>query len=294
MVFDNHRVTVLDNLVTGVEKNLDCVCSDIEFVKGDIRDHNLMARLVDRSEIVYHMAATVGVDRVLHNDTEVSEIDYRAAVELFKLAAFADVETFLFASSSEAYGKFPQDRLPMKEDDIFTPDTVYGFAKYTAELELLRVIQETDMAGVSVRYFNVFGPKQTLNGYAVPTFVKESLNGGTIELHGDGEQTRDMTYIDDAVELTIAVADPKYSSEVFNIGTGDQVSMIDLAEQIIELSGATHTKTKFILERRPSDLYHKQGSAKKILSATGLKAEKQLLDGLSEVVQYRKEYPYDC
>ena len=289
LVKGNSKVTVLDNLSTGSLNNLESVLSYLEFIEGDIRDSDLIKKTIKKKEIVYHMAAEVGVDRILKKDTEVCETDYLASVDLFNLAAKAGIEVLLFASSSEIYGKFPQDRLPMKEDDRFTPDTVYGWAKYGAELQLEKISKETEMAGVSVRYFNVYGPRQTLNGYCVPNFVNSSLNNHDIIIHGNGFQTRDLTYIDDAVKMTLSVADSKYKSEVFNIGTQTEVTMLNLANIIRDLT-KSKSRIRFIEPRRPADLYHKMGDASKILNATGIKSEINLNEGLIQCIEYARRH----
>jgi len=285
LVKSHNKVTVMDNLSTGSLNNLDDVLSHLEFIRGDIRDIDLMKKAIRKKEVVYHMAAEVGVDRVLKRDTEICETDYLSAVDLFNLSAKAGVGVLLFASSSEVYGKFPQDRLPMKEEDRFTPDTVYGWAKYGAELRLKDISEKTEMAGVSVRYFNVYGARQTLNGYCVPNFVDAALHNQDIRIHGNGSQTRDLTYIDDAVKMTLAVTNPKNVGEVFNIGTQTEVSMLDLANMI---RGLTNSKSRisFIEQRRPTDLYHKMGDASKILKATGMRSETSLDEGLTRCIKY--------
>jgi len=294
LVEEHNKVSVLDNLSTGSLDNLEDVLSDLEFIRGDIRDLDLVKKAIKKKEVVYHMAAEVGVDRILKKDTEVCETDYLSAVDLFKTAAKAGVGVLFFASSSEVYGKFPQDRLPMKEDDRFTPDTVYGWAKYGGELRLREISEKTEMAGVSARYFNVYGARQTLNGYCVPNFIDAALNDQDIRIHGDGSQTdgsqtRDLTYIDDAVKMTLAITNPKFTGEVFNIGTQTEVSMLNLANIIRGLTGSK-SRISFIKPRRPTDLYHKMGDASKILNATGIKSETSLNGGLIQCVEYAREH----
>jgi UDP-glucose 4-epimerase len=289
LVRNNNRVTVFDNLSTGSLDNLRGIFSDLEFIEGDIRDSDLVKKITKKKEIVFHLAAEVGVDRVLKKDaSEVCETDYLASVDLFKIAAKAGVRVLLFASSSEVYGKFPQDRLPMKEDDKFAPDTVYGWAKYGAELKLKEISEKTEMAGVSVRYFNVYGPRQTLNGYCVPHFIDSSLNNKAITIHGDGFQTRDLTYIDDATKMTISVADYKNKGEVFNIGTQTEITMLNLANIIKNLT-KSKSLIRFIEPRRPTDLYHKIGDASKILNTNGIKSETELNEGLNRCIEYARE-----
>jgi UDP-glucose 4-epimerase len=288
LVRDNNKVTILDNLSTGSLDNIRDVLSDLRFIEGDIRDSALVRKVIRRKEVVYHLAAEVGVDRVLKDDNEVCETDYLAAVDLFNLAAKAGTETLLFASSSEIYGKFPQDRLPMRENDRFTPDTVYGWAKYGAELRLKEISEKTRMAGVSVRYFNVYGARQTPNGYCVPNFINFSLKNEDILIHGNGSQTRDLTYIDDAVKMTLAVAERKNKGDVFNIGTQTGITMLELADLILILT-ESKSNISFIKQRRPADLYHKVGDASKILNATRIKSEMDLKEGLIKCIEYARK-----
>ena len=290
LVKSGNNVTIFDNLSTGSLRNLKEIIQDIDFIQGDIKNLDLVKNAVRKKEIIYHFAAEVGVDRVLKKDNDVCETDYLAAVDLFELSSKSGIELLIFASSSEVYGKFPQDRLPMKEADRFTPDTIYGWAKYGAEMRLKEMSEKTGMAGISLRYFNVYGPRQTLNGYCVPSFVDFCLKNEDIAIHGDGSQTRDLTYLDDAVRMTLAVADPKYRSEVFNIGTKKEVTMMNLASMIQKLS-ESKSSIKFIEPRRPTDLYHKMGDATKILDITGIKAEVGLTEGLTNCIEYCRKHP---
>jgi nucleoside-diphosphate-sugar epimerase len=221
-------------------------------------------------------------------DTEVCETDYLSAVDLFYSAAKAGVGLLLFASSSEVYGKFPQDRLPMKENDRFTPDTVYGWAKFGAELMLDKICKETGMTGVSARYFNVYGPGQTLNGYCVPSFIDFALNDKDILIHGDGFQTRDLTYLDDAINATLSIANYKSGNQIFNVGTQTEVTMLGLAKIILDLT-KSRSKIVFIEPRRPTDLYHKMGDSTKLLNTTGIKPETNLIEGLNTTIRYYQE-----
>ncbi len=285
LVKKGDKVTVLDNLSTGSLENLREIYNDLEFIEGDIEDSELLKKLVQKKDTVYHLAAELGVDKVANNDTRVSELDYLASVRLFNASVKVNVETLLFASTSEVYGRFPQYKLPMKENDMFTPDTVYGWAKFGAELKLKEITEKSETAGVIARYFNVYGPNQSLTGFCVPHFIQNSLTNQDIKIHGDGSQTRDLTYVDDSARMTIAIAKPKYKGEVFNIGSQIQVTMLDLANFILNFNGSS-SKIKFIEPRRPTDLYHKMGDASKIYKATGIKPKTSLKDGLRECILY--------
>lgn len=287
LVKEGYKGVVLDDLRTGVLSNLKDVIDKIDFVKGSINDKKLLDNVMQGVDIVYHLAAEVGVDRVIGRDKEVWKNDYEGTKKVLDVAAKHRVRKFLFTSTSEVYGKFNPDRLPMKEDNFFTPDTIYGKAKLEAEKLVAQYSNELGIIGVSTRYFNAYGPRQTLNGYCIPHFIDAALKGEDIKIHGDGSQTRDLTYIDDAVKLTMTLITnsfrDKFSGETFNIGTGFSISMNDLARKIIEMTNS-ESKIIYIPRRRPTDGYHKQGDATKILKSTGLKPEINLEEGLKKTI----------
>jgi UDP-glucose 4-epimerase len=292
LVKEGHDVRVIDDLRTGDLKNLESVIDKITFYQDSILNDQALEPLMHKIDVVYHLAAEVGVNRVIGRDKDVWENDYKGTVKVLNKALKYGAEKFLFTSTSEVYGKFDQKRLPMKENDKFKPDTVYGEAKLFSEKIISKYSKHFGITGVSTRYFNAYGPKQTLNGYCVPHFIDAALRGENIKIHGDGSQTRDLTYIDDAVKLTMALLDDnlkdKVKGESFNIGTGFAISMNDLAQKIIEMTGSK-SKIVYIPKRRPTDGYHKQGAAMKILKVTGLKPKVGLEEGLEKTIVYHKQ-----
>lgn len=292
LVKEGHDVRVIDDLRTGNTDNLKSVIDQITFVKDSILNDRALEPLMHKVDTVYHLAAEVGVNRVIGRDKEVWENDYTGTAVALDSALRHGAKKFLFTSSSEVYGKFDQERLPMKECDKFEPDTIYGEAKLRGEKLVSAYSKYFDLAGVSTRYFNAYGPRQTLNGYCVPHFIDAALKGEDIKIHGDGSQTRDLTYIDDAVKLTMALLDDrlkdKVKGEVFNIGTGFAISMNDLAQKIIEMTGSK-SKVRHIPKRRPIDSYHKKGDATKILRITGLKPQVGLEEGLAKAIEYHRQ-----
>ncbi|MDP2906372.1 MAG: GDP-mannose 4,6-dehydratase [Nanoarchaeota archaeon] len=292
LVKEGHDVRVIDDLRTGDLKNLESVIDKITFCQDSILNNQALEPLMYNIDIVYHLAAEVGVNRVIGRDKSVWENDYKGTLKVINKALKCGAEKFLFTSTSEVYGKFDQKRLPMKENDKFKPDTVYGEAKLFSENVVSKYAKRFEMTGVSTRYFNAYGPRQTLNGYCVPHFIDAALKGENIKIHGNGSQTRDLTYIDDAVKLTMTLLDDylkdKVKGESFNIGTGFAISMNDLAQKIIEM---TESKSKiiYIPNRRPTDGYHKKGDATKILEVTGLKPRIGLEEGLAKTIEYHKQ-----
>ena len=283
-----NQVVVLDNLSTGRRSNLEPFAERIEFIVGDILDTNSLSRAMEGVSTVYHLGAEVGVDRVMKkSEKQILKIDLEGTRRVLDLSVRKGVKTFLFASSSEVYGKVDQKKLPISEDRHFTPDTTYGKAKLLAELLGKDYSRKNGMSVVSIRFFNVYGPGQSLNGYCVPNFINAALTSQDLRIHGDGTQTRDLTYVDDAVKLMISVCDRKFDQQAFNIGTGNSISMNDLAAKVIRLTGS-QSKIKHVKKRRPTDSYHKCGDPRKIRQATGARTEFSLDEGLKKCIEAKK------
>jgi UDP-glucose 4-epimerase len=280
-----NQITVLDNLSTGNLKNLR---DGVTFIKGDVRDEKTVVRALEGCTKVYHHAAELGVDRIMKmSDSAMADVDYHGTKTVLEACRNSEVKTLLFASTSEVYGDYLKEDLPMVESDDFKPDTPYGEAKKSAEVLCSEFSKETGMNTVCVRYFNVYGARQTLNGYAIPNFIRAALRNETIKIHGDGTQIRDFTYIDDAVEMTIGVCQGKFNGEVFNIGSGDYVNMIDLAS-IIKRLCKSKSEIKFIAPRRPTDTHNKYSDPSKVIRMTGVNSKMDFEKGLIETIDYYK------
>jgi UDP-glucose 4-epimerase len=285
-------VAVLDDLSTGKESNLSSVMDQIDYNVGDIRNSETLDKCLDGVETIYHLAAIVGVNLVLRlSDRETLDVDLNGTKMVLEACKDSDVRNIFFASSSEVYGHYPQDKLPMSEADDFTPDTKYGEAKLSAEEMCKDFFEEYGIKTASARYFNVYGPRQTLNGYAVPHMVWAAINNKPIEIHGDGKQIRDFTYIDDTVAATVGICDGGFGGEVFNIGTGRSINMNDLADLIISLSKSKSEKV-YVQKRRPTDLHDKYSNPDKIKKSTGWVPKVGLEEGLARTIDYTKNVLY--
>ena len=280
------QITVLDNLSTGNLKNLR---DEVTFIMGDIRDKNTVIRALEGCTKVYHHAAELGVDRIMRMSNEaMTDVDYYGTKMVLEACRRSEVKTLLFASSSEVYGDYLKEDLPMIESDNFKPDTPYGEAKKSAEVLCQEFSKETGMNTVCVRYFNVYGARQTLNGYAIPNFIHAALKNETIKIHGDGTQIRDFTYVDDAVKMTVGVCQEKFNGEVFNVGSGDYVNMIDLANIIKKLC-KSKSEIKFVVPRRPTDTHNKYSDPSKIIRMTGVNSKMDFEKGLIKTIEYYKK-----
>ncbi len=284
----DNEIVVLDNLNTGCLDNLSTNLEKIEYVKGDIRDKEIVYKALDNVTKVYHLAAEVGVDRSIKVPAAVTiDINLNGTKKVLETCIDSDVNTLLFASSSEVYGHIPKDKLPIAEDDNFKPDTVYGESKLRAEKLCKQFSDEFGLNTISVRYFNVYGPRQSLNGYAVPHFINKALRNENIKIHGNGKQIRDFTFVEDAVDATVRACNKKYDKEVFNIGSGIPVVIEDLAEKIIELCDAD-SRIEYISLRRPTDTYDKYAEPSKIKTLTGWNPKVGLEEGLKRTIEYYK------
>lgn len=277
------EIVVLDNLSTGNMKNLP---EGLHFIKGDIRDMEALSKAFDGVTKVYHHAAELGVDRIMRmSNEEMSNVDFYGTKMVLEACRQFDVDTMIFASSSEVYGFYSKEQLPMGENDPFVPDTPYGEAKLNAEKLCQQFSEMYGMKNICVRYFNVYGARQTLNGYAIPNFIHAALRNKTIKIHGDGTQIRDFTYIDDCVKMTVGVCKKKFDREVFNIGSGTYMNMIDLANKIISMCNSKST-IEFIKPRRDTDTHNKYADNSKIARLTGLKTNMELTQGLKHTIAY--------
>jgi len=238
------RVRVLDNFLTGKRENLAGVADRygdaFELVEGDLRDPAAVARAVKEVRYVLHQGALPSVPRSVADPVLSNEINVGGTVNLLVAARDAGVERVVFAASSSAYGDTPE--LPKRETMIPGPKSPYAAQKLAGE-HYMRIFWEVyGLRTVSLRYFNVFGPRQDpMSMYAavIPRFITAVLSGDPPTVYGDGGQTRDFTYIDNVVQANLAAceAPTEASGKVFNIACGERISLLDILEHVYRLAG---------------------------------------------------------
>jgi len=280
----DHEVAVLDNFSTGDRGNLDSV-TGVEVVDGSVTDETVVADALAGVDVVVHLAAMMGVQRTLEHPREVLQINIDGTRNVLQTAGEEGVDRVLVASTSEVYGDAPDP--PYAEDDVSAPKTNYAVSKVTDERFTEAFAEEYGFDYTIVRYFNVYGPRQEASekGYVVPIFLRRALAGDPIQVHGDGEQTRDFTYVDDAVECTRRALDGGGRNKVFNVGTGVETSIAALAEVISSVvPGATVEHVEhprpYVVERRCADVSKARnllGYDPEFSLREGLKATKQHL-----------------
>ncbi|PIS36130.1 MAG: hypothetical protein COT35_12810 [Nitrospirae bacterium CG08_land_8_20_14_0_20_52_24] len=260
LVFEGHQVIVYDDLSAGRIENLQGLSSypNFTFVKGTILDRDHLADLIREHEIevISHQAARPSVARSVEDPLATNEINVTGTLNVLKAAIDHGVKKVVVAISSSVYGDTPE--LPKRETMPYNPQSPYAVSKVTKELYLKVFHQVYGLDTVGLRYFNVYGRKQDpKSDYAavIPKFITAALKGEDLSIEGDGEQTRDFTYIDDVVEANIAgFMNDKASGRSFNIAYGARISILDLAKKIIEI---TKSKSKIIFKsKRKGDIRH--------------------------------------
>jgi UDP-glucose 4-epimerase len=255
LVHDGHRVTVLDNLSTGNLSNLTPVASEITFVEGDILNADLVESEVRRADLVYHLAAAVGVGNIMANPLE-SIITNTTGTEHVLRSCHRHSTRVLLASTSEIYGKTP--KLPMAEDDDrvlgSTAISRWSYSTSKALDEHLAFAFASEGLRVSiVRYFNSYGPHLDEKGYGsvIANFIRQARDGDPLTVHGDGLQTRCFTFVADTVRGTIlAGTKDEALGSVFNIGSNFEVSIADLARLIVDKTKSSSPITNVSYEQR--------------------------------------------
>ena len=239
LLADGYRVTVIDDLSTGRNDNIAHLLANpsFRFVVGSILDETLMAPLVVDCDMVYHLAAAVGVFLVVHSPVRTIETTAGGTETVLKLAWLAR-KKLLLASSSEVYGR--RAEVPFHEDDdlVLGPPNKgrwsYACSKLLDEFLALAYYRERGLPVVIARFFNIVGPRQVgTYGMVVPRFVRQALDGGPITIYGDGRQTRSFTHVADAVDCVTRLAgEPKAEGQVVNVGSDREVSIRELAELV--------------------------------------------------------------
>ncbi|MEM1032505.1 MAG: SDR family oxidoreductase [Myxococcota bacterium] len=276
------EVRVLDNFETGHQKNLDHVRDRITVTEGDIRDLAVCQRVLEGAAYVFHQAALGSVPRSMAEPARSIDVNVGGTANIFQAARDAAVKRVVFASSSAVYGD--DDRLPKREGQEGRPLSPYAVSKWMNE-ELADVYARGyEMALVGLRYFNVYGPRQDPNGpYAavVPRFFDFASRGEDLTIYGDGEQSRDFTFVGDVVRANLLAAKSDLSGAwAFNIGAGGTTTVNDLANTINDVMGG---RSKVVhLPERKGDIKHSLADTSRAREHFGYVATTVLADGLAK------------
>ena len=279
------EVRVLDNFSTGNRANRDGL--DVEIVEGELRSYERVHNAVRKTEVVYHLGALGSVPRSVQDPLTSSAVNVEGTLNVLLAARDEGVRRVVFSSSTSVYGSSRQ--LPTTEDTPPDPISPYGVAKLAAErysISFSRVYESFE--SVVLRYFNVFGPRQSpLSQYAavVPLFVTAIQAGRPVQIHGDGEQSRDFTYVGNVVDATILAGETVGASgEIFNIAAGAPASVNRLADTIGEILGKPVVKEH--LPPRAGDIRDSWADLSKAERILGYRPAIGLEEGLRRTVEY--------
>ena len=264
----NH-VVVIDNLSTGRKENIDDLIDEgkIEFVEGSITDLDLLQDIFQNIEYVFHEAALPSVPRSIKDPLTSNQVNINGTLNVLIAAKDTGVKKVIYASSSSVYGDTPT--LPKLESMIPNPLSPYAITKLTGEYYCQVFSNVFHLPTVALRYFNVYGPRQDpASEYAavIPKFITCVMNGQSPIVYGDGEQTRDFTYIDDVIQANILAAESN-ATGVFNAAGGRRITINELATTIMNICGK---KLKISYkESRPGDIKHSLADSSKANKAFG-------------------------
>ncbi len=285
------KVRIIDNLSTGKRENVEALHGPVEFIEADLCDERAVRKAVAGCEFVFHEAAIPSVPRSIEDPLGSNRASVDGTLKLLIAARDAKVRRLVYASSSSVYGDTPT--LPKHESMPTVPISPYGVAKLTAE-HYCRVFTICyGFETVSLRYFNVFGPRQdpkSMYAGVIPVFVRELLAGRAPTIFGDGAQTRDFTYVANVVQANLkAAAAPKAAGGVFNAGAGGQVSVNELYLLIARILGVTSPAV--LAPERSGDIRHSYADISAARDVLGYRPDLSVEDGLRRTIEWLKTVP---
>jgi|UPI000402EE03 UDP-glucose 4-epimerase len=286
--FDVKKIIVLDNLFTGRLENIENI-KKVEFIHGDIENYDLVRDIVKECDIIFHLAA-----RNIIVSTKDPYLDFKTNVygtfNILEASRYSKIERLVYASSVSVYGNALY--LPINEKDLLYPLNPYAASKISSESYCNTYYETYGVPVTILRYSNVYGPYQTpLNPYCgvISKFITNALNGAPLQIHGDGEQTRDFTYVEDVVDATLlAGINNKAIGETFNIATGVEITINQLADVILKITNSS-SPIEYVdkrdidnVRRRVLNIEH----ARRILRWT---PKITLLEGIKRTIQWIRE-----
>ena len=280
-------VTVFDNLSTGSTANLAELNGSARLVEGDVRDADAVARSADGIEVIYHLAALPSVARSVDDPTTSHAVNVDGTLNVLQAARSAGARRVVFASSSSVYGDTPT--LPKHEEMPVSPRSPYAASKLAAEAYCRSFAHSYGLETVSLRFFNVFGPRQdpaSEYSAAIPRFVTRMLSGRPAVIFGDGRQSRDFTFVSNAVQacLLSASSGPASSGEAFNVGCGSRITLVELVELLGEIIGGA-PEPEFA-QPRTGDVRDSEAAVAKAGELLGYRPLVGVREGLEETVRW--------
>lgn len=289
LVKKGNSIRVLDNFSSGTEENLKEVSKKIELIRGDIRNKSTCLKASRGIDFVLHQAALKSVNESLKNPKEYNAVNIQGTLNMLEASRDNRIKNFVFASSTAVYGE--AKRFPIREDDLPRPISPYALTKLTAEHYCRVFSRNYGLNTVCLRYFNVFGPGQTVDDeYAgvIPKFITLMLNNKTLPIYGDGRQSRDFIYIDNVVQVNCLAAKKRnLKGEVFNIAVGRDYSILALVEILNKVLGKNMSPN--FMPRRSGDIFKSQADISKAKKILGFNPKINFIQGLKSTMQYFRE-----
>lgn len=283
------RVRVLDDLSTGHRENIDEIGGDVDFIQGSIADEALLGKALEGVELVFHEAAIPSVPRSVKapQQTHVASVD--GTFSLLLAARDQKVRRVIYAASSSAYGDQPT--LPKSEQMSPDPLSPYAVAKLVGEYYCRVFTRVYGLETVSLRYFNVFGPRQDPGSQysgVVSRFISSLLSGERPVIYGDGEQSRDFTYIDNVVGANLKAAEASGASgKVINVANGQRITLNQLLAELKDLTGKHDVEAEY-LEPRVGDVRHSLADISMARELLGYESKVDLREGLQRTMDWWK------
>ena len=280
-----HEVVVIDDLSSSGRSEID---PRAKLVVGDVGDRELVEKLLDKKDVVFHLAALGIISISLEKPEEAFRNNLMNGVRLLEAMRKKGVSKIVYSSSSSIYGE--PKRNPVQEDDSKEPINPYGASKYTFEAALSAYAHSFGIGAIALRYFNVYGPgdEQKPVTRAVPSWIQWALTGDTVWIHWGGQQVKDYIYVDDVCRANIVAANSKLKGfHAYNVGGGVGRKMLDIAMTIKKIIG----KDLKIVDKgaRPGDPDTLVADISKITKELGWKPEVDLETGLKQTIEYYKE-----
>lgn len=284
------KVTIIDNMATGFRENLDEIKGDFEFVEGDLNDDSALQKALEGVEIVFHQAALPSVPRSVDNPQETHAACVNATFNLLLKARDAGVRRLIYAASSSAYGN--QATLPKVETMRPEPLSPYAAAKLMGEYYCQVFSNVYNLETISLRYFNVFGPRQnpsSMYSGVISRFIDALMSGKTPIIYGDGEQSRDFTFVANVINANIKAAQTsKGIGQVMNCSNGERISLNELLEVLKKITGKADVQAEYQAERA-GDVKHSQADNSRAKEYLDYEKLVGLEEGLEKTISWWKQ-----
>ncbi len=282
LVNSGNEVVVIDTLLRG-NKIPKEIFKQIEFHRVDVMDRQKVIEITKGADIIFHFAAILGVDIVADNPIETMETEVIGMQSVAAAAIENHIDKVVYASTSGVYGHLALEK-SVDEEILVDPRTSYAMAKRYNEIYLASLFEEKGINSTAIRFFNVYGLRQD-NRMVIPRFFEQAMSNRPITVYGTGEQTRDFTYVDDAVKATVLLAEHVKGFEIFNVANERESTIGELAEEIKKMTNST-SEIKYIdapKKRYDYEVGRRFGSSSKLLDYVNYKPNTQLPEGLNVV-----------